>query len=80
MKRADRSERAREAEVVRQVERAIRRLEQGGDVVLKEAARVVETLQQAEKLFEGNGRLDMANSVRAARLSLSAHLAQFDEE
>ncbi len=80
MKRAKPKARDREAAIIQQVERTIRRLERGGDVVMKEAQRVVETLRQAEKLFEQNGRLDMANSARAARISLAAHLSEFESE
>ncbi|HKB15144.1 MAG TPA: hypothetical protein VKF62_03720 [Planctomycetota bacterium] len=80
MKRTKPKGRDRETAIIQQVERTIRRLERGGDVVMKEAQRVVETLRQAEKLFEQHGRLDMANSARAARISLAAHLSEFEPE
>ena len=73
-KKRETMERHREDAIVRKVEEAIRHVEREGNPIFQEAEKVVEVLRRAEKVFEENGRLDMANSIRAARLSLSAHI------
>jgi hypothetical protein len=67
--------RSREDRILQKVEKAIRRIEQRDDPVVNEAKRAILALRRAERVFEGNGRLDFANSVKAARLSLESHLS-----
>jgi hypothetical protein len=55
---------------IRRLEDRKRMQERKNDPVLQEAARVIRSLRRAERFFEAQSRLDLANSAKAARLSI----------
>lgn len=66
-----------EEDIISELKDKIRRLEdrkklrdRKTDPVLREAARLIRSLRRAERFFEGESRIDLANSAKAARLSI----------
>ena len=61
---------------IRRLEERKKLREMKHDPIVKEAAKLIRNLRRTEQFFERNGRLDLSNSAKAARLSIESQVAK----